>query len=763
MDGVDRELYWAKSENADGTHETVKSHLQKVSSLANEYAANLNASELAEFCGLLHDVGKYGELFQKVLEGMETHIDHAAPGAAIINLLTNGKPQLKFRSCIEAVNGHHGGLKSYAQIKSVLMEISGDNTSVVNGDKKCSVPNEYKETIKTIFERFVYDFPEFSQNVKGKYQKSSYMSSVQADDNVAYMLLTRMLYSCLVDADYSASASVNDKEYMNTYSGNPLDVDEAEKKLDAYVESIKKASDADSVVNAVRDELYQNCKDGGDSDKWLMTVTAPTGAGKTLALMKLALRKCRKLGLSRIIIVLPFLSVADQTEEEYRKIIPDLIVDHSQSKLKEDQRELAARWDAPCIITTSVKFFESLFSCNGPACRKLHNISNSVVVFDEAQTLPFSVTRSTIESMMALCKYCRTAMVLSTATQPTFEFLNPNWKPDEVVKDVHAMYERMKRVNIEWRIKEETPLVNIADESRDKEQCLVVSNIKSHAVKIFESWGEESGTYLFTTALCPAHRKNILSEIKTRLNEGLPCKVSSTQCIEAGVSIDFPNVYRALAPLTSISQTAGRCNRHGKFKTGEMMVYVPCDEDETGEAKRIYPDNWYHYSAITAKGLMMSHASFVDINDPDIIREYYRRLFATSDFGEDKSLSKAIEQNDYESVEKTYKIISSEGYEVIVPYDDEHGTYEKVKQAFIDGKGIVDKALLTETAGITVSTYARADDLLSVCEPVNIWNPRLKEATFSGKYILRTGEEACYDSKKGLQIEKLSTPGFIGV
>ena len=760
------EEWYAKTPSKDGSQETVKSHLEKVSNLAEGYAEPIGAAELARICGILHDAGKYGTPFQNVLKNLEHRIDHAAPSAAFMKAISvrRGRAPLnKYRACIEAVNGHHGGLESYAAISDILDDICDKTSPVTNGDKRCSVPNEHGETLSTIYTRFLKDFPDFKENVLHDVAASQFMSDIQAENTVDYMLMTRMLYSCLVDGDYSASASVGDLDYLNRYTGPPLDVDSAERALDAYVDSLKATSEANPTVDAVRNELYQDCSDAGDTDDMLMTVTAPTGAGKTLALLKLALRKCRRQGLSRIIIVLPILSIADQTEQEYRRIIPGLVVDHSQCKLADDQRELAARWDAPCIITTSVKFFEALFSSNGPACRKLHNIANSVVVFDEAQTLPFNVTRPTIESIMTLCKRCRTAMVLSTATQPAFAFLNADWQPVEVVKDVHSMYGRMKRVSIDWRINGSTPLEEIASESREHEQCLVVCNLKAHALKVYEAWGENDGTYLITTALCPAHRKRILAEVKYRLDNGLPCKVAATQCIEAGVSIDFSYVYRALAPLTSIAQTAGRCNRHGKNPTGYMVVFIPGDSDETGEERRIYPDSWYQGASIVTKGLLMVNNSYVDINDPDIIREYYRRLFASLDSGESPKLLSGIKMCDYKTVEESYKIISSDGYEVIVPYDDGTGIYSKLHQDFVAGKGIVKPKLLAEVAGITVSVFTDVNMLLSMCEPVYVWNPRLNEKCFTGKYILMTGCESCYDDKRGLQMQKQSSPGLLGV
>lgn len=745
--------FYAKSRTADGSKETVGSHLLKVAEAAAEFAKPIQAEDMARLAGILHDFGKYGTPFQKVLDGEASRIDHAGPGAALLN---GGSP--KYIPCIEVINGHHGGLVSRSAACGTLERIAKAQGpgQVANFDKQCSVPNEYGETLQTLLERLQKDIPDFKETYLIPVKNRLYSSGRDGDSTLVQMLMTRMLYSCLVDADYSCSAAVGDESYFARSSGGYLDAGRAEDALDVYMGEIREKSVATSDVDEVRNELYRDCTVAGDTKDWLMTVTAPTGAGKTLALLKLALRKCRTLGLSRIIVVLPFLSIADQTEKEYRNIIPDLIIDHSQSNLSEEQRELAARWDAPCIITTSVQFFESLFADKGPACRKLHNIANSVVIFDEAQTLPDDITEPTIEAILALCEKCRVSMILSTATQPAFECLNKQWKPAEVVKDIPSMYQRMTRVETEWRVDTETPLAQIAAELDESRQCCSITNLKTHALKIYREWGQErDDAFLLSTALCPAHRRKTLDEIRYRLEHGLPCKVSSTQCIEAGVSVDFPVVYRALAPLSSISQAAGRCNRHGRLnksgQLGKFVVFIPCDTDEGERRTRVYPNAWYQNAAIISKGVLMSMKGALDINDPDAIHEYFCRLFASHEVNRD--LDKAIRDKDYAEVAKSYRLIANGGAEVIVPFDDGKGTYDRIKSEFAsNGEGIVSPKLLATAAGITVSTYARLEDIECVCEPIMVWNPRLREAIFSEKYIVRTGQESCYDVKTGLEI-----------
>ena len=229
------------------------------------------------------------------------------------------------------------------------------------------------------------------------------------------------------------------------------------KKLTEYRDGIRQSSTADRSLNTYRDRVFEQCGKMGDEPEGLYTLTAPTGTGKTLALLHFALRHCQEHGKQRIIVVLPFLTLAEQSAEVYSKIIPNVLIDHSQSDLPEDAWELAARWSAPVIITTSVRFFESLFSDRPAACRKLHNIANSVVLFDEAQSLPANLTSVTLRAVNELCGRYHTTMVFSTATQPDFSARkNLTWKPREILPESGEMFRALQRVKVEWRFGEGT-------------------------------------------------------------------------------------------------------------------------------------------------------------------------------------------------------------------------------------------------------------------------------------------------------------------
>lgn len=358
--------YYAKSQNPQGHQETVKEHLQKVAALAREYGEVLGLEEPAELEGQIRDFGKYTESFQDVLNGTRTGIDHAISGACFLECCYRGK--LGSRPVIEAVNGHHDGLVAYDMIKAELHAIADERRQAHgNAGKTSSIENAAQ--LKEANEAFRKDFPDF------RLPKLPAPPAAELES----MLYTRLLFSCLVDADYTASAMNDDNAYLAHAEDSCFDPLILLEKLYAYCRDIRQASTADKTLNRYRDQVFKQCGNTGDAPEGLYTLTAPTGTGKTLALLHFALRHCLKHGKKQIIIVLPFLTLAEQNADTYSKIIPNVLVDHSQGDLPEEARELAARWSAPVIITTSVRFFEALFSDRPTVCRKLHNIAGSII------------------------------------------------------------------------------------------------------------------------------------------------------------------------------------------------------------------------------------------------------------------------------------------------------------------------------------------------------------------------------------------------
>ena len=353
-----------------------KDHLAEVGKLAERYGEEIGRKEEGGVAGRLHDFGKYSDRFQGVLLGTHHGIDHAVGGAVYLYLrnLRKKNARVRYTSVIESILGHHDGLRSMDELNE---RWQAENYAVCLTQKEpaLSTKEEYEEAI----EAFRKDFPDSFQ-----LPKRTFEGGIEEA-----MLDTRMLFSCLVDADYTISALDNDPEYLKKSVGQALDVEASLQKLSQHMDELRKNSTAKESLNRLREQVFTTCGEmGGRCEPGLFRLTAPTGVGKTMAMLHFALRHCQAHGLRRIIVVLPFLTLAEQTEEEYKKLIPGLLVDHSQKDLPEEARELAARWDAPLVITTSVRFFESLFSDHPTTCRKLHHIANSVVLFDDSPEPP---------------------------------------------------------------------------------------------------------------------------------------------------------------------------------------------------------------------------------------------------------------------------------------------------------------------------------------------------------------------------------------
>lgn len=740
-------IYYAKSPRADGKQVTVKEHLEAVAKLAAQFGREVNLESDAKAAAMLHDFGKYSEMFQKVLTKQMQNADHAFPGA--VSILSLCKKRASYQRIAEVIAGHHDGLTEFSHLQSNMEECwKSDIPLTTASGKTCTLAGS--SALRSAQKAFQNDFPDFSLKITESFLPRTAL-------NLETMLLSRMLFSCLVDADYTASAA---EEYSDTLDAEPpaLDAEAALQRLYAYQKEIQvKASQQENQnheVNALRSAVFSQCGDAGEMEPGLFTLTAPTGTGKTLALLHFALRHCLKWRKRRIIIVLPFLTLTEQNAAVYRDIIPELLEDHSQSSLSDQEREYAARWNAPIIVTTSVRFFESLFSRTPTQCRKLHNIADSVVIFDEAQSLPSNLTAATLQAVNALCRDYRCSVLFSTATQPEFGMipaLNGKWTPREILPDHAELYQKLKRTELQWRIDSPTALEQIAEEMSAQASVCAIVNLRKHAQKLYRLLKKQSKPeelYFITTDLCTAHRRELVDKINKRLQNHLPCRVVATQCIEAGVDFDFDVLYRALAPLDSIIQAAGRCNRNGQLKElGSVVVFVPDEE-------QLYPGDWYEKAAEQVKVLLGRHT--IDIHAPAHIREYYELLFHDA---KDKSLLvTALSNRSFEKVEKEYHLIENRGVQVIVPYAGELKLYAAIRAEALE-KGITPR-LLKKAAAITVSVpYGPQRDLLAEKSERAMYRSkkthRPDPESPSNVYFLNVQNSDLYTPDMGLQ---LSTP-----
>lgn len=738
--------YYAKSKRKDGTQAFVKEHLEEVSEKAGVFGEQIGSRKTAELCGKLHDFGKYSRSFQDVLEGKRTHIDHALCGAAFIYCLSEKrKSSFVYRAVIESINGHHDGLAGYGDLEKYLENsLRSDDPVECNNRKTVALAGQkqYQEATKA----FLKDFPQFTfedfPQFKSEAQAIENVQKLDViDESIDAMLYTRMLFSCLVDADYTISS---EKELQKPLE---FEAEQCLKALYEYREELKKDAKGSSTVNALRDLLFERCGEAARLKEGLFTLTAPTGTGKTLALLHFALQHADEFKKKRIILVLPFLALTEQSYDVYSKIIPEILQDHSQSELDDRQREFAERWESPFIITTSVKFFQALFAQKPTDCRKLHNIANSIILFDEAQSLPANLLDATLNAVNALCNRYHCTMVFSTATQPEFKSIQGvSWKPIEIVPEYPMMYKKLARTQVEWRIKKQIPLEEIARKMEEEENVCAIVNLRRHAVELFEVLKSDDCNreelFFLTTDLCPKHRSEVIRNIKERQKAGLPCKVISTQCIEAGVDLDFRVLYRALAPLEAIIQAAGRCNRSGRFEMGKVVVFEP-----EVEGNLYPPDKWYQNAAVVVKEILSREN--IDINDPKCISNYYEILFR--EYAKDKeALAKAIEDRDYKETAREYKLIDNQGKKVIVPFREKMQLYEEVRKELLSGNFTPE--LVKRSAEITVNTFEK--DIEKYCEQAYYFDRKRKQKMESGYYVLRTQYEYMYREDMGLQFEE---------
>lgn len=663
-----------------------------------------------------------------MLRHERTGVDHASPGAALVYSTYQKRPGVMLAASVIA--SHHSRL-SLCDGPTLGRLCRGNGSRQNREGYQFSLFG--KSEIQAAAAHWMAHFPVPALNPKPPDFSS------QEDSRLAKMLFLRFLFSALVDADYSSSAEHFEPGYLDRCSGPPLDIAGAQALLLQLQEKKRAGSTASKSLNRLRDQLFEDCLAAAKEPPGLFTLTAPTGLGKTLSLFAFALEHCKQCGKRRVIVVVPFLSVIEQNVKDYKQIVPALLEIHSNAG--ENVRELSQRWDAPCIVTTNVGLLQPLFSDRPGDCRHLHQLANSVIVFDEAQSLPPHLLDATLRTVKLLCTQYGCSVVFSTATQPAFD-KRPglSWSPREIAKDPDALFLATRRVQYDWRIDQPTPLEEIAQEMADVPQVCVIVNLRAHARKLYQLVKErckEEDVFFMTTDLCPAHRLAVLEEVRWRLAGGKPCRLIATQCIEAGVDLDFPLLYRALAPLESIIQAAGRCNRNGDTPSGRVVVFIP-------EEDRLYPpDPYYRNAALKVKALSCRHP--IDCSRLSHVREYYELLYAYAD-GDDRKLRDAIAQEDFAAVAAAYRLIQNSGIPVIVPYAGERALYEEICRE-LDAQG-VSPQLLRKARPITVSSFDKAS-IERYCIPLFC---RSYEADLppqsAGIYLLSI--PAFYTAKQGL-------------
>ena len=579
----------------DGRTQTILEHLKGTASLCSAFAAAFDAEAQGQLAGMAHDIGKYSAAFQRRLHG-GPKVDHASAGAFEC---------LKARQLPAAfvISGHHGGLPDGG------------------GRGDAAGAGTFWGRINRASQGKLEDYHAWQREFSLPHANTPAFAGTRLEG----MFFTRMLFSCLVDADYTdTGAFMDNSPYLPASSSS---MEELWRRLETYVSGWFPPKGA---LNMQRCAILEQCMSAGAQyGPGLFTLTVPTGGGKTVASLSFALAQAKARRMKRIVYVIPYTSIIEQTAQIFREILGDENVLEFHSGVQFDQQEDDASspetapltrsvetWDVPVIVTTAVQFFESLYACRPSKCRKLHNLAQSVLIFDEAQMLPLPYLRPCVWAIAQLVRHYGASAVLCTATQPALDPIFQEFAPEIPIREIcpmaEAHWESFRRVSFQqagtlsW--------MDLAARLQQQEQVLCVVNTRRAAREVFHQLSG-SGNFHLSTLMYPAHRKRILDEIRRRLRDGLPCRVVSTSLIEAGVDVDFPAVYRELSGLDSILQAAGRCNREGKRPPEDSIVTIFQGED---------PPPRLFETSIGAGKIVLDHCQ--DVSSRAAIHTYFSTL-----------------------------------------------------------------------------------------------------------------------------------------
>lgn len=576
--------------------QSVKEHLEGTARLARQFAEAFGQGGWGYCCGMLHDIGKFSEEFlEKILESSRKQVDHSTAGAKVCFEQKGLYSYLSY--CIA---GHHAGLPDtgtagYACADSTLL-----------GRMRKKIP----------------DYQAYQKEIAVPAAPSEMLNFQEScDPYFAISVFVRMLYSCLVDADFLDTEGFMLNGKTERFSGE--DMGTLLRKLEIHIAKWLQNRETDT-VNGRRTEILRHCLESGKLGRGMFRLTVPTGGGKTIASLAFALRHAVENGMERVIYVIPYTSIIEQNAKVFREILGEqnvlenhYNVDYESSEELRPMQLAAENWDKPVVVTTNVQFFESLFSNKSTRCRKLHNIANSVVIFDEAQMLPADYLKPCTAMIEELILHYQVSVVLCTATQPALEpfFHSRNGrKPTELcprMEEQFRFFERVKFQNI-GTVTEEA----LCAELRGERQALCIVNTRKRAQSLYRRLAEE-GVYHLSTTMYPLHRRRVLAEIRQRLDEKKKCIVISTSLVEAGVDLDFQSVYRQIAGIDSMIQAAGRCNREGKARPENSIVRIFQIEGE-----KTNPDQ--NLQAETAKVLL---AEGKELSSLECVEEYFGRLY----------------------------------------------------------------------------------------------------------------------------------------
>jgi len=667
--------YYAHSrpDVAESEWQLLKAHLMATGELAAKLGRAAGISELARIAGNLHDIGKYSLEFQARLRGSSGRVDHATAGAQEVVKLF---PDAPYRDLAELISyciaGHHTGLPDYGS----KADVETDGTLLARRDKKRLKDfSAYKTEISIA--------PWQMQPLRIKPSRFRLGEKERAYVGFSVSFLTRMLFSTLVDADWLETECYMDD--LEKPRGQYASIDALAEQFNRYMQRF---GNPQTPINHKRTEILKACREGASAAPGFFTLTVPTGGGKTLASMAFALNQARAHGLERIIYIIPFTSIIEQNAAVFREALGELgaenILEHHSNyaweakvqpsddetnQVKAKLKLAAENWDIPIVVTTNVQFFESLFASKKSQARKLHNIAKSVLVFDEAQMLPRHYLKPCLLAVQELVQNYGCSAVICTATQPSLQrFFSARTEFTELAPNPQALFDFFHRVQV--KNLGTVPDAELIEQLNAQRQALCIVNTRRHAKGLYDLL-DEDGSFHLSTLMCPVHRKATLEEIRQRLKTDQTCRVVSTQVMEAGIDVDFPVGFRALAGLDSIIQAAGRVNREMRNPSGDVFVFRP----QTEFIKRT--PEFIKQTASVAESVLRDHAD--DPTTTTAIEEYYTLLYTLHDErGFDaQEITGHFEKRtgqpdfDFKTAAEKFKLIDQSTVTIFIPYDDD--------------------------------------------------------------------------------------------
>lgn len=655
--------------------QSLEDHLWGVARKAADFARPFRGEEWAFLAGLWHDLGKYSNEFQAMLfreNGIEAHIE-TQPGRVVHS---EAGAHLACRKGWRGVDrvlswlimGHHTGLLDYDEA----------------GGKSLKVKMEAADRSDAILRAVP---PEITEQPPPK-------TAFPKGADPAFFI--RMLFSCLVDADFLDTEVFMDMKRAELRSIGWPTLAELGPALDRHMQGLC-ALTCEKPINQLRHEVLEMCRRKADSPPGVFTLSVPTGGGKTLASLSFAMRHALHHGKQRIIYVIPYTSIVEQTADWFRGIsgFEKAVLEHHSNLVDEDETKESVRgrlasenWDAPLVVTTSVQFFESLHAARTSPCRKLHHIANSVVILDEAQCLPPEYLRTCVHSLRELVRHYGVSLLLCTATQPVltqtksfdFSFTEGFDAVTEIVENPALLAEKLRRTRVRLHEKglQSLTLDEVAGGIQSENASVLCIVNRKEDCRALALRLPKDRTYHLSTNMCAAHRKEVLDRVRLRLAESDPAYLISTSLIEAGVDIDFPVVYRALAGLDSIAQAAGRCNREDKLAhPGKVVVFLP-------EKQPAYVRS----PADIARGFFDPYGG-LDIHSPDAFTRYFRERYwqlgseRLDARGIRALLSGAPLEYSFRSAADRFRFVDDEWQvPVIVPYGNSSEIIGKLSEGF---------------------------------------------------------------------------------